>query len=103
MVVHSYSEPQLVGRALICVACDLPASKKVAGFLGHTANFGCSRCLKEFPGKVGEKDYSGFDRTLWIKRTNANHRSSVASISKCSNKTNQNKLESKYDCRILNF
>lgn len=36
--------------ALLCCACDLPAGRKVCGFLGHSARLGCSRCLKEFPG-----------------------------------------------------
>lgn len=34
--------------ALMCVACDIPAARKVCGFLGHSANLGCSRCLKFF-------------------------------------------------------
>lgn len=51
--------------ALLCVACDLPAGRKVCGFLGHSARLGCSRCLKELPGSVGSMDYSGFDRENW--------------------------------------
>jgi len=45
------------------VTCDLPAGRKVCGFLSHSATLGCSKCLKEFPGAVGNKDYSGFDTT----------------------------------------
>ena len=37
-----------VRAALLCVACDLPAARKVFGFLGHNAALGCSRCLKSF-------------------------------------------------------
>ena len=29
---------------LLCVACDLPAGRKVCGFLGHNVHLGCSRC-----------------------------------------------------------
>lgn len=29
--------------ALMCVACDIPAARKVCGFMGHSANKGCSR------------------------------------------------------------
>ncbi len=55
----------LVRCALLCVACDIPASRKVCGFLGHSAVLGCSKCLK-FPGKIGERDYSGFERLqIW--------------------------------------
>jgi hypothetical protein len=46
--------------ALLCIACDIPAARKVAGFLSHNATFGCSRCLKRFPVTTfGERpDYS---------------------------------------------
>lgn len=49
--------------ALLCVACDLPAGRKLCGFLGHSAKFGCSKCLKVFPGSAGTMNYSGFDRS----------------------------------------
>ncbi len=57
---------------LICVACDvacdLPAGRKICGFLSHAARarLGCSKCYnalsvtKNFPGSVGSMDYSGF-------------------------------------------
>ena len=42
--------------AVLCVACDVPAARKVCGFLGHTAKKGCSKCVKEFIiGSFGEK------------------------------------------------
>ena len=100
MNIGSLHEQRLVRCAIICVACDLPASKKVAGFLGHTANLGCSKCLKVFPGGVGNKDYSGFDRTMWPPRTNSSHRSAVLRTKNCPNKTQQQKLESELGCRF---
>ena len=33
---------------LLCVACDIPAARKICGFLGHMAKLGCSKCTKEF-------------------------------------------------------
>ena len=27
--------------ALMCVACDIPAARKLCGFKGHIANYGC--------------------------------------------------------------
>ena len=49
--------------AVICNSSDIPASRKVGGFVGHGANKGCSRCLKSFssPSRTfGDKaDYSG--------------------------------------------
>ena len=38
---------------LLCVACDIPAARKVCGFLSHNATHGCSKCHKEFPRRVG--------------------------------------------------
>lgn len=51
-----------IGCALLCVACDLPAGRKVCGFLGRNARLGCTRCYKEFSGTVGSMAYSGFER-----------------------------------------
>lgn len=33
---------------LICCACDIPAARKLCGFLGHSAKQGCHRCHKQF-------------------------------------------------------
>ena len=51
--------------AVICNSSDIPASRKVGGFVGHGANKGCSRCLKSFTSLLsricGDKaDYSDF-------------------------------------------
>ena len=44
------TEQALVRCALLCVACDLPARRKVCGFLSHSAAKGCSKCKKVFSG-----------------------------------------------------
>ena len=64
-----------------------------------TATLGCSKCLKKFPGKVGEKDYSGFDRSQWKVRTLNDHKSCINRIRMCKTKKARNELESKYGCR----
>lgn len=38
----------MIRLALTCVVCDLPATRKVCGFLSYCALHGCSKCLKEF-------------------------------------------------------
>jgi len=38
---------------LLCVACDVPAARKVCGFMGHNATQGCSKCTKKFPRREG--------------------------------------------------
>ena len=40
---------------------------------GRNARLGCSRCLKEFLGGIGSKNYSGFDRQKWERRTKIMH------------------------------
>ena len=69
--VHTSSgiKSESVRGAILCVCCDLPAASKTCDFLGHAANLSCSKCLKVSPGEVGNKDYSGFDRSDWPKRS----------------------------------
>ena len=59
-----------IRAALLCVSCDSPAMREVAGFVAHNASKGCFKCMKSFPTSAfGEKpDYSGFDRENWIAR-----------------------------------
>lgn len=73
--------PITIRLALTCVACDLPASRKVCGFLGHTARLGCSKCYKAFPSlSLGNVDYSGFNRTEWNMRDVVSHRENCKKI-----------------------
>lgn len=58
---------------MICVTRDIPASRKIGGFMGHMANQGCSRCTKQFY-KGDHLDFSGFDRELWPPRTSMEHK-----------------------------
>ena len=92
-------EMQTVKGFLIGISCDMPAGRKTCGFLGHNAILGCNKCLKKFPGSVGSKDYSGFDREKWTKRTIEAHRSNVHEIQQAKTKTERDKLQSKYGCR----
>ena len=76
--------------ALMCVACDIPAARKCCGFKGHSANYGCSRCMKFFPGS---KDFSGFDRSLWPPRKYEEHMKVIEDIKKCNTKSAIDLLE----------
>ena len=78
------SIPLMFRAALLCIAADVPAARKLCGLKSHSAYHGCSRCLKAFPGTFGEKnDYSGFDRESWPKRTNKQHRKDAKKIANC--------------------
>ena len=90
---------EYVKAAILCVCCDLPAASKTCGFLGHSANLSCTKCLKISPGEVGNKDYSGFNRSSWKKRNNDQHRKAIQKIMKCNTKTSREEMESKEGCR----
>ena len=78
----------------------MPAGRKTCGFLSHFAHLGCCKCLKEFPGGVGCKNYAGFDRRNWKLRKNEHHRSCIDIIKKSKNKTEKDKLnQNNYGCR----
>ena len=91
---------QNIRGALLCIACDLPAARKVCGFLGHAANLGCSRCYCNFgTGVFGQQDFSGFERVSWLYRSNQQHRKDIQAILECSTKTAQKQKESEFGCR----
>ena len=89
--------------ALTCVACDIPASRKVSGFLGHNASLGCNKCLKEFPvlkmSNSQRTDYSGYDGSSWGKRTPQQHREWCAEISRSTTPSATQKAESTHGVR----
>lgn len=95
----SSSSKRVVRCALLCVACDLPAGRKVCGFLGHSAHLGCSRCFKKFPGVVGALDYSGFDRENWTLRSGSVHRDTALMLRNKTTRTDRDKAESESGCR----
>ena len=99
MTIHGENEPKMVRCLLLGVACDMPAGRKACGFLSHSALLGCNKCYKTFPGGVGSKDYSGFNRDMWQVRTNVQHRSHIQEIQKQITITARNELESKFGCR----
>lgn len=82
------SQLVLVRAALICVACDIPAARKVCGFVGHQAYRGCSKCLKGFP-----TDYSGFNRDSWTLRDSESHRQNAYRHQAACTATHQAELE----------
>ena len=49
-----FSSPDVIGNRvlmkgrLIAVSCDIPASQKVCGFVGHSALKACNKCLNNF-------------------------------------------------------
>lgn len=90
---------QFVHGALLSLASDIPAARKTGGFLGHMANMGCSRCLKNFPRTEDNKvDYSGFDDT-WPVRSNTDQCRYAREAKRAKNKASKSKIEGKYGAR----
>ena len=85
--------------AVLLVSCDIPAGRKLCGFLSYSARLGCSRCYKSFPGSVGNMDYSGFNRESWHPRTQMKHRQDVETIMALNTKTERKRTESMLGCR----
>ncbi|XP_056015784.1 uncharacterized protein LOC125660837 isoform X1 [Ostrea edulis] len=81
---------------LMCVGCDIPATRKLCGFLGHSATLGCSKCFKKCPGGVGKKDYSGFDVDNWPARTLNDYNLSMKVVRKAKTQTEKEKLEASH-------
>ena len=40
-----------VRGALLGTVCDVPASRKVGGYVGHSGKLGCTKCIKPFVTK----------------------------------------------------
>ncbi len=74
-VVKTHGDSEISLRiAVTCIACDIPASRKVCGFLGHNAALGCNKCFKKFNNvSLGHTDYSGFIQALIVKIGSADH------------------------------
>ena len=78
--IHLPKTDRLIKCVLICVTCDLPATRKVCGFLGHSAKLGCSRCLLDFGAGTTKNVGKGFNKKCWISRTQHQHRHDVAEV-----------------------
>ena len=93
--------PVVIRGALLAVSCDIPATRKVCGFCGHSATMGCSKCLKKFTCvSFGEKlDYSGFDRDTWSERSMEQHLQAIKEVESASTPTQVEQITKKNGVR----
>ena len=92
--------PVTIRLALSCISCDIPASRKVCGFLGHTASFGCNKYLKKFSVGFNQPgNFSGYDRENWMLRTEEMHRRNVLEVLSQTTKTSLAAAESRLGVR----
>ena len=99
MCVPGSLEAVKVRCILLGVACDLPAGRKVCGFLSYSANKGCSRCYCSFSEGFGRRNLSDFSKELWVSHTNSSHRASIEAIKTSKSISEKSKLESEHGCR----
>lgn len=91
--------PICVKAALSCITCDIPATRKVCGFLGHNATLGCNKCLKEYSKEGNSTNYAGYNREGWVERSFRQHINSVKEVLKEKTKTGQKAKESELGVR----
>ena len=92
--VRNHPLPIRIRAALMCVASDIPATRKVCGFTGHNSTMGCSKCLKPFIIRVRQpSDFSGYDRSTWPVRTKEHHMQYSKKHKDANMKENRKKLE----------
>ena len=55
------AEKIVIHAALLATVCDVPATAKIGGFLGHTSKHACWKCSKVFPynESLNRVDFSG--------------------------------------------
>ena len=83
--------------AILCISCDIPATRKVCGFLSHNARLGCNKLYKEF----GSSDVidSEFSRS-YVMRTAEQHLSHCEEAFSEVTKTEIQAVESKLCCSL---
>ena len=98
--VPSHSHTIRIRAALLCVSCDIPACRKVCGFLGHNSNLACSKCNCFFPGNVSDGfNFSGYDTLQWTPRSMDQHLESTRACRSAQTATARQSLESQHGAR----
>ena len=99
--MNTSSTKQFVRALLICISCDLPATRKICGFQNFNAKHGCSKCLKEFPTiSFGSKpNYGGYERQNWLLRDNSMHKSKALESKSAKTATSRVNIEQSYGAK----
>ena len=79
--------------ALLSVACDIPASRKVGGFLAHSVRKGCNKCYVDF-----EADRNSH-LDIGLARLDVAHREHVAEVLKAPTRQERDCVESEFGVR----
>ena len=101
-VVRNHSTLVCKFRAMLClVTCDLPATRKVCGYLSFNAEYGCSKCLKQFlTDSFGQKpNYGGYDYQHWPLRDYSTHVSKAKAWDDAKTQKKRIEIEKTYGIR----
>ena len=92
---NSIFKETTIRAILSCIICDMPATRKVCGFLSYHSRFDCSKCLKEFTKDRfdSKQDFSGYDVESWTPRDPEQHKGKAT---EASNATARNSIQSSY-------
>ena len=87
--------------ALLCVSCDLPATRKVCGFTSFSSLQGCSKCMKKFTCEVfgTMSDFSGYEKGTWDVCTHDLHLQEVSVFEDARTSSDHQQNEKKYGVR----
>ena len=84
---------------LLCITCDLPATRKVCGFSNFNGLYGCSKCMKFVTATFGAKPlYGGFDCDNWIARDMCTHKSQALKCREAH--TNSERIAIRRECGV---
>lgn len=89
--------PLFVRAALLMVACDIPAARKVSGFTGINSLCACYKCERRFEARGDggpQRDFSGFhDVHQWKLRSGVDNRQQAIRWRTCSSSRRRLELE----------
>lgn len=94
------THPVIVRIVLGPVICDILASRKTCGFLGHSARLGCSKCFKPFPVEAFHDlpDYLGYDIENWPLRNINDHHLHACYHRESESKAAEQRIEHEHGC-----
>ncbi|KAG1609946.1 hypothetical protein G6F46_010396 [Rhizopus delemar] len=98
MPTYQYRNGEMVRVALMSVNCDVPAARKVAGFMGQSAHKACNKCSTVFSristgANSTKPGFSDFDDEHWILRNNTQQRQEAYASLNATHITQQRTLQ----------
>ena len=89
-----------IHAALLATVCDIPATAKLGGFLGHSSKHACWKCTKLFPysSVLNRVDFSGED--IGTLRTHEQHKKNALRALSAVTSSQRNEIEAETGSRF---